>query len=246
MPERQPLVFDRRAFHRFVIGGLGVALAAPSTQTMSAAEPLRHPQSCREAVERLLGGNNRFVSSELLHPHISEQWRERLTAGQQPFATILGCSDSRVPPEILFDQGFGDLFVIRVAGNIVAPSQVGSVEFAAQQFQTRLVVVLGHSGCGAIDATLAELERPSADRSPHLGSIVDRIRPALQTLIEAAGSMDREALLKAGVRANIRASVDHLRHGSRILEQRIQAGELLVVGAKYSLESGEVAFFEDE
>lgn len=175
---------------------------------------------------------------------VDRQRRRELVAGQAPFAIILGCSDSRVPAEIVFDQGLGDLFVIRVAGNVVAPSQVGSVEFAAERFGTRLVVVLGHSMCGAVTATLEELERPRANRSPNLRSIVDRIRPAVETLLETDLRRDRDALLRQAVRANIRASVDHLRHGSRIIEELIQRDGPLVVGAEYSLETGAVEFFE--
>lgn len=166
-----------------------------------------------------------------------------LASGQAPFAIVLGCSDSRVPAEIVFDQGLGDLFVIRVAGNIVAPSQVGSVEFAAERFGTRLVVVLGHSMCGAVTATLEELGRPSG-QSSNLRSIVDRVRPSIEGLLATELRHDREALLRAAVRANIRASADHLRHGSRILEQLIAADGLLVVGAEYSLETGIVDFFD--
>jgi carbonic anhydrase len=198
------------------------------------------------ALHRLREGNLRFVS-ELQGSGAStgETRRRELVAGQEPFAIILGCSDSRVPAEIVFDQGLGDLFVIRVAGNIVAPSQIGSVEFAAERFGTRLVVVLGHSLCGAILATLEELERPTERRSPNLRSIVDRVRPAVEGLLEAGLAYDRETLVHHAVRANIRASVDHLRHGSEILERLIQKDGLLVVGAEYSLETGVVDFFDD-
>ena len=170
--------------------------------------------------------------------------RRELPAGQEPLAIILGCSDARVPAEIVFDQGLGDLFVIRVAGNIVAPSQVGSVEFAAAAFGTRLVVVLGHSNCGAIHATLEQLARPSREQSPNLRSIVNRIRPAVEALIERSTGIDRDALVQQAVRANIRVSADHLRHGSEVLEQAIEKDGLLVVGAEYSLESGVVDFFD--
>jgi carbonic anhydrase len=149
-----------------------------------------------------------------------------------------------VPAEIVFDQGLGDLFVIRVAGNIVAPSQVGSVEFAAERFGTRLVVVLGHSQCGAILATLEDLQRPDSTPSRGVRAIVDRVRPSVQALLETELRHDLDALVRQAVRANIRASVDHLRHGSRVLEQLIQDDGLLVVGAEYSLETGVVAFFE--
>ena len=170
--------------------------------------------------------------------------RIELTSGQQPFAIILGCSDSRVPAEIVFDQGLGDLFVIRVAGNIVAPSQVGSVEFAATRFGTRLVVVLGHSQCGAISATLEELQTPTENQSRNLRSIVDRVRPSVEGLLATDLRHDLDALVTQAVRANIRASVNQLRHGSELLEQLIKDDGLLVVGAEYSLESGRVEFFD--
>jgi carbonic anhydrase len=170
--------------------------------------------------------------------------RRALVAGQRPFAVILGCSDSRVPVEFVFDQGLGDLFVIRVAGNIVAPSQVGSVEFAAERFGTPLVVVLGHSRCGAVEATLEALGPSSATPSRHLRSIVDRIRPAVEGLLETDLRHDRERLVRAAVRANVRAAANALRHGSDVLEERIARGELLVVGAEYALETGGVEFFD--
>jgi carbonic anhydrase len=198
------------------------------------------------ALERLREGNQRFVTELQAGGRATGKTRRReLVDGQEPFAIVLGCSDSRVPAEIVFDQGLGDLFVIRVAGNVVAPSQIGSVEFAAERFGTRLVVVLGHSMCGAIAATLEELERPSERRSPNLRAIVDRIRPAVEGLLEAGARRDRDSLAQLAVRANIRASVDHLRHGSEILERLIEQDGLLVVGAEYSLQSGPVDFFDD-
>jgi carbonic anhydrase len=199
--------------------------------------------SAVEALERLREGNARFASNMgSSGPMISHSQRAALAAGQQPFAIILGCSDSRVPAEIVFDQGLGDLFVIRVAGNIVAPSQVGSVEFAAARYETRLVVVLGHSQCGAIIATLEELQRPTENQSRNLAAIVDRVRPSVEGLLATDLKHDLQALVTQGVRANIRASVDHLRHGSRVLEQLIQNEGLRVVGAEYSLETGRVEF----
>ncbi len=201
--------------------------------------------SAREALERLREGNRRFAldvsGREVL---TSQSRRNELAAAQEPFAIILGCSDSRVPAEIVFDQGLGDLFVIRVAGNIVAPSQVGSVEFAAERFGTRLVVVLGHSRCGAILATLEELGHPTEGQSRNLRSIVDRIRPSVEALLATELRHDADALVRQAVRANIRASADHLRHGSEVLEQLIQKDGLLVVGAEYSLETGVVDFFD--
>lgn len=197
------------------------------------------------ALERLREGNRRFVADIRNDEHTSAHTRRQQVAdGQEPFAIILGCSDSRVPAEMVFDQGLGDLFVIRVAGNIVAPSQVGSVEFAAERFRTKLVVVLGHSQCGAILATLEELKRPSENQSRNLKSIVDRIRPSVAALLETELKHDHDALVHQSVRANIRASVNHLRHGSDLLENLIQNEGLLVVGAEYSLETGTVEFFD--
>lgn len=200
--------------------------------------------SASEALTRLREGNRRFVADRKRHdPRSVQERRRELADGQDPFAIVLGCSDSRVPAELVFDQGLGDLFVIRVAGNIVAPSQVGSVEFAAERFGTRLVVVLGHSGCGAIVATLEELRRPTSTQSRNLRSIVDRVRPSVEPLL-AAGLQDTDALVDQAVRANIRVSASHLRHGSEVLEQQILTNGLRVVGAEYSLETGEVDFFD--
>jgi carbonic anhydrase len=201
--------------------------------------------SALEALERLREGNKRFVSNVRgVDAFVSHTRRADLASGQSPFAIILGCSDSRVPAEIVFDQGLGDLFVIRVAGNIVAPSQVGSVEFAAERYDTRLVLVLGHSQCGAILACLEELQRPAENQSRNLRSIVDRVRPSVESLFATELRNDLDALVRQAVRANIRASVNHLRHGSGLLEQLIQEKGLLVVGAEYSLETGVVDFFD--
>jgi carbonic anhydrase len=198
-----------------------------------------------DALQRLRDGNRRFVSNVRgVESLVTQARRVDLVAGQEPFAIILGCSDSRVPAELVFDQGLGDLFVIRVAGNIVAPSQVGSVEFAATQFGTRLVVVLGHSRCGAILATLDALRGPEESHSRNLRSIVDRVRPSVEALLATDLRHDADALVREAVRANVCASVDHLRRGSEILEDLIANDGLLVVGAEYSLESGVVDFFD--
>ncbi len=196
-----------------------------------------------EALARLRLGNVRFAANVRgSDAFLNQARRAEIAEAQTPFAIILGCSDSRVPAEIVFDQGLGDLFVIRVAGNIVAPSQVGSVEFAAERYGTRLVVVLGHSQCGAILATIEELHRPTEIQSRNLRAIVDRIRPAVSGLLNAG--LDHDTLVHQAVRANIRASADHLRHGSQVLEQLIQEQGLMVVGAEYSLETGQVEFFD--
>lgn len=196
-----------------------------------------------EALERLREGNRHFVADIRRQKKIAPR-RAEVVSGQEPFAIILGCSDSRVPAELIFDQGLGDLFVIRVAGNIVAPSQIGSVEFAAERFHTRLVVVMGHSSCGAITATLEELARPNELQSRNLRAIVDRIRPAVAPLLRTKLKDDYAALHDEAVRANVRVATDHLRHGSEILEQLIDRDELLIVGAEYSLETGLVDFFD--
>ncbi len=201
--------------------------------------------SAHAALERLRDGNRRFVSEIWGREALRDSARRmEVAAAQAPFAAILGCSDSRVPVEIVFDQGLGDLFVIRVAGNIVAPSQIGSVEFAAERTGTRLVVVLGHSQCGAIQATIEALQQPSERQSRNLNSIVDRIRPSVEGLLDTELRHDADALVRHAVRANIRASADHLRHGSRVIEHLIENEGLLVVGAEYSLETGLVEFFD--
>jgi carbonic anhydrase len=199
----------------------------------------------REALARLREGNARFVAGlRSTHRLASHARRAELAAGQEPFAIVLGCSDSRVPAELVFECGLGDLFVIRVAGNIVAPSQIGSVEFAAERYGTRLVVVLGHSQCGAVLATLEELQRPTANQSRHLRSIVDRVRPSVEALLSTESGSDVHSLVRDAVRANVRVAASQLRHGSEILEQLIQRDGLMVVGAEYSLDTGVVDFFE--
>lgn len=195
-----------------------------------------------DALKRLRKGNWRFVNGKSdIAKSIGEARRAELVDGQKPFAVILSCSDSRVPVELIFDQGLGELFVIRVAGNIVAPSQIGSIEFAAARLGVKLVVVLGHSNCGAVDAALQALTDKQEIASPHLRSIVDSIRPALEPL---TGDPEN-ATLRQAVRANILQSVEQLRQGSQLLEQLIVSGDLTIIGAKYSIESGEVKFFDD-
>ena len=198
-----------------------------------------------EALALLREGNRRFVAGQLTDQALSRKQLRALAADQAPFAIVLGCSDSRVPAELVFDQGFGDLFVIRVAGNIVAPSQVGSVEFGAAKFGTKLVVVMGHSQCGAITAAVEELLDGTKPESRNLRSIVDRVMPSVQTVAAGGAQMDRPSLIREAVRANVRASVDHLRHGSELLEKLVQNEGLLIVGAKYSLDTGVVTFLDD-
>ena len=200
--------------------------------------------TAQEALIRLQEGNQRFVEGKSARNTNYTQRRNELVDGQTPFAIILGCSDSRVPAEIIFDQGLGNLFVIRIAGNIVAPSQIGSIEFAVETFQTPLVVVLGHTRCGAVAATLNQIRQPQASRSQYLRSILERIRPAVEPLSEIGTDLTPEQLLERAIRSNIRMSVNQLRHGSSFLEKIHDSGSLWIVGAEYSLESGEVDFFE--
>ncbi|HWN05985.1 MAG TPA: carbonic anhydrase [Steroidobacteraceae bacterium] len=198
------------------------------------------------ALQKLREGNARFAANARgTGTLITAARRAQLTAAQEPFAIVLGCSDSRVPVELVFNQGPGDLFVIRVAGNIVAPSLIGSVEFAAERFGTRLVVVLGHSSCGAIAATIEDLHRPAPDSSPHMLDIVDRIRPGVEEIIARHETEGALAVEHAVMTANVRASVDQLRHGSTIVESLIANDGLVVTGAWYSLENGKVEFLDD-
>lgn len=203
------------------------------------------PNTALDALRRLQEGNLQFAAGNY---NTADQTAElKLTeanAHQAPFAVVLGCSDSRVPVEIVFNQGFGDLFVIRVAGNIVAPSQIGSIEFAAEKFGIKLVIVMGHTHCGAIQATLDEMTRSGGSQSRNLRSIVDRIRPSIQGLLATDLKNHPEMLKQVAVRTNISISANFLRHGSEIIEQMIEQGELMVVGAEYSLETGLVDFFD--
>lgn len=198
--------------------------------------------SAKDALARLQEGNARFVAHVRSAETLARQLlRAELASGQQPFAVVLGCSDSRVPAELIFDQGLGDLFVIRVAGNIVAPSQIGSVEFAVELFDVQLVIVLGHTLCGAVEATLESMRHGTSTESRHINSIVSRIRPALVDC--RVDTEDRESLMRSAVDANIRASVSQLCHGSEIIERRISEGRLEISGALYDLKTGLVEFY---
>lgn len=203
---------------------------------MAASETMT-PQ---QAIERLLQGNARFVDSS--QQSTTTGWRPGLAAGQSPFAVIIGCSDARAPAELVFDAGLGDLFVIRVAGNIVAPSGIGSVEFAVEAFGTRLVVIMGHTHCGAVKATLQSLKQGGDPESRHLRSITDRIRPHVHEL--AMAGLEERALMNSAVRANVRACVAHLRNGSALIEDYVRSGRVVVAGAVYDLDTGRVEFIE--
>lgn len=200
--------------------------------------------AAKEALQRLQEGNRRFAANESAHETGNEAQRRQLLAGQEPIAVILGCSDSRVPAEIVFDQGIGDLFVIRVAGNVVAPSLVGSVEFACSKFGTRLVVILGHTQCGAVQATYEALQHPDQSVSENIGAIAEFIRPSVESVLDNSRGEDAESIVGRAVRANVRASADKLRHASDIIESLERDDGLLIVGAEYSLETGRVDFFD--
>ena len=196
--------------------------------------------SPEQALQRLAAGNRRFRDKNATSA--ARAWSPgQAEEAQRPFAVVLGCSDSRTPVEILFDEGFGDLFVVRIAGNIVAPSVVGSIEFAVSQFGTRLVVVMGHTRCGAIAATVKAIETGLGPESKNVRSITDRIAPHIQGLVRPG---DPEGIIREAVRANVRASADHLRHGSRLIEELVVAGRVAVVSAEYELETGAVHFLD--
>ncbi len=235
MSEKRTFNHDRRTFNRFVAGGLGVAVAAPLASAVLSAEPDAHPESSREAVKRLLQGNERFLSGKLRHPHMSEKWRERLTEGQHPFATILGCSDSRVPPEILFDQGFGDLFVIRVAGNVVDPDISGSVEYGVDHLDTKVVVVMGHEGCGAVTAAL-QTKAEQAKEPNEIQALVSKIKPALKN-VSTKGAFN--ARLASAVEANVRWTVKQLK-AVPDLAKAVREERTDIMGCVYDLETGRV------
>ena len=206
-------------------------------------EPLRHSIRHDEALEKLRAGNGRFVQNvRCIEAIASQHRRDTLVDGQAPFATVLSCSDSRVPSELVFDCGLGDLFIVRVAGNIVAPSIVGSVEFAATMFGTELVVVMGHTRCGAVKATVEVLKGGAGELSVNVRDIVDRISPSISDIVSSTGPDENP--IHAATRANVRASANHLRHKSPILANRIAEGRLLIVGAEYALETGRVDFFD--
>ena len=201
----------------------------------------------QHALQRLREGNERFASEDRSgEMFLGRMRRAKAIFQQEPFAIILGCSDSRVPVEIVFDQDLGDLFVIRVAGNIVAPSQLGSIEYAAEYFGTRLVVVMGHTHCGAILGTLEQLRRPTEARSPHMRFVANCIRPALTDLLAPELGYDRETLIRKSIRANVRRSVAQLRTGSKILENLAASDGLVIVGAEYAVETGRVQFLEEQ
>jgi carbonic anhydrase len=197
-----------------------------------------------DALARLRAGNERFIANVRSIDSLSSQARrDALVSGQKPYAIVLSCSDSRAPAEHVFDCGLGELFSVRVAGNIAAPSIIGSVEFAASTFGTQLVVVMGHTQCGAVKAALDMVTKGGAPESQNVRDIVERITPSIAELASGRKNFDEELTLSA-TRSNVRATASHLRHGSRVLEQLIAEDKLRVVGGCYELESGRVDFFD--
>ena len=199
--------------------------------------------AAREALQRLRSGNARFVAGEVAGRESGlPTRREQLTDRQVPFAIVVGCSDSRVPVEVVFDQGLGDLFVIRVAGNIVSSTQLGSIEFAAVELGARLVLVLGHTRCGAVAAALRAVQDDEEPGSDNLRRIVDMIRPAVNRAMADAGNGCRDELVDAIGREHVRHSVGAIRSGSGIIRRLIEEDGLEVVGAEYSIATGVVEF----
>ena len=198
--------------------------------------------SAEEALKRLRRGNRRFIEgrSEVV---TDDRRRLELSAGQRPFAVVLGCADSRVPVEHIFDQGLGDLFVIRVAGNLVTPTITGSVEYAVANCGSRLVVVLGHTQCGAIAAAVNEIVTGERLESDNLRALTTRIHPVVETLRDSGQFVDSDALRQEAVRANVWASVNQLQSDSEFIAQEVQNGSIKIVGAEYSLKNGTVTFF---
>ena len=197
------------------------------------------------AYQNLVRGNERFTAGDPVSNTLAtKERRDELVAGQNPSAIILGCSDSRVPAEVIFDQGLGELFVIRVAGNVAAQEGIGSIEYAVENCGTRLVVVLGHSCCGAVQATVNGLREGEMPSSPNLKSIVEKIAPAVSPLLESGDSADLESLVDQAVKANVKNTVNDLLSDSPVLQHWMKEDNLVVVGANYSLESGQVEFFD--
>jgi carbonic anhydrase len=193
------------------------------------------------ALERLRAGNRRFVRHLQKDP-TTPTARATLAAGQAPSAIVLTCADSRVPPELVFDHGLGELFVVRVAGNVCAPSTLASIEYAASALGAELVVVMGHTQCGAVKATIESVRKGKHPGSVSLDDMVQRIAPAVRPV--ANRGLASNELLKVATRANALLAADRLRRESPVLRERIETGKLTVVSAEYALETGEVSFFD--
>ncbi len=217
--------------------GAGLGLVAPAAARARAAQDEPFPKDAGEARQRLVAGNKRFVAGESIHPRATKEWRQRLSKGQKPFAAVLCCSDSRSPPELVFDQGFGDLFVIRVAGNVFAPDGLGSLEYAWLHLKVPLVLVLGHEGCGAVAAAL-EAKFHQAKEPEAVTALVRRIDPALKDLDP---KLTDEAKLQAAVESNVRWSMAQLADNPDA-KKALEEKRFETAGAVYGLETGAVRF----
>ena len=199
--------------------------------------------AANEALGRLKEGNARYVAGgHSADDNLSAERRLNTSDSQSPFAVILGCSDSRVPAEYVFDQGIGDLFVVRVAGNIAATSQIASVEFALAKFGTKLIVVLGHAQCGAVIATLEDLENQTGAGTVHLEGVVSQIQPAVQAVLDRQQGADREEIIAGAVRENVRHAMADMQRDSTVIADAV-SDDAMIVGAEYSLHTGIVEFF---
>ncbi len=192
-----------------------------------------------QALSRLQRGNQRFLAGKARFPTVQKEVLAKLARGQQPYATVLGCSDSRVPPELLFDAGFGELFIIRVAGNVLGPAIAGSLQYAGAHLHTPLFVVMGHEGCGAIEAALAFKLRGVRQRS-RIQALLENILPALDGL---DGGLPHEELVRAAVEANVRWTVKALQESPEG-QARLAEGVMRLVGAVYEIGTGRVRFLE--
>jgi carbonic anhydrase len=190
-----------------------------------------------EAIARLKDGNSRYTNGNLQHPGQTTERRAELAKSQHPFAIIVSCSDSRVPPEIVFDQGIGDLFICRVAGNVINDESLGSIEYAVDHLGVRLILVLGHQRCGAVQAA-KETIAAKGKAFGHIESLVTAIKPAVEATVN--GDLD------ATIKANVKHVVDALRASTPILKPKVDADELKVVGATYSLDTGFVSFLDEQ
>ncbi len=196
-----------------------------------------------ETLARLKEGNARFCACAN-KAGIESAARAALADGQSPSAVILGCADSRVSPELAFDQGLGELFVVRVAGHVVAAAALESVELAVEQLGAKLVVVLGHTGCAAVRATLAEVQSPGTPAAEKLSAVIHHIKPPVEAVLSLRPEADQAAMMQESVRANIRHAAGQLREDSAVISTLVESGEVLVVGAEYSLETGAVEFID--
>jgi carbonic anhydrase len=230
-------VLSRR---QLLAGSGAIAVGLQTRQVLSDEIESEQPDSPAAALRRLTDGNDRFVRDKPRPQHVGRHWRSMLTKEQHPYATILGCSDSRVPPELIFDEGFGDLFIMRVAGNVIADDVMGSLAYAANHLRTKLFVVMGHEGCGAVTAAVDSLLGDSMEPE-HIESLLRMITPGLKNIDLA---LPRPKLISAAVEANVRWTMNHVAHCPQAT-QAIEEKRAILVGAVYDLETGRVRFLKD-